>query len=105
MFRSVNSFLNMIFKSSQGAKSGFEVKTRRYKKDFTPSYVFMLKDLDSKEQQIFEATVYYLCTIAALKKEYQNDIIEVLNKALLKNKKHEDRAAYIQKMMEEKKLI
>lgn len=105
MFQSVNSFLNMIFKSSQSAKKGFENKTRHYKKDFTPSYVFILKDLDSKEQQVFEAAVYYLCTIAALKKEYQNDITEALNKTILKNKKHEARVAYIQKMMEEKKLI
>lgn len=105
MFRSVNSFLNMIFKSSQGAKRGFENKQRRYKKDFTPSYVFLLKDLDNKEQQIFEATVYYLCTIAALKKEYQKDILDILNEAVSANKKHPERSLYIQKMLQEKKLI
>lgn len=105
MFRSVNSFLNMIFKSSQGAKRGFENKQRCYKKDFTPSYVLIAKDLENKENQVFEAAVYYLCTIASFKKDYASDIIGILNKTISENKKNPERVAYVEKIMQEKKLI
>ena len=103
MFRSINSFLNMIFKSS--GKSNTQTAFRRYEKDFTPTYILIAKDLENKESQIFEAAVYYLCTLAVLKKEYQKDILDILNKAALSNKKYPERSIYIQKMLQEKKLV
>ena len=78
---------------------------RQYKKDFTPSYVLIAKDLENKEEQVFEAAVYYLCTIASFKKDYASDIIGILNKTISENKKNPARVAYVEKMMYEKKLI
>jgi len=103
MFRSINSFLNMIFKSAE--KENLQKKNERGKKTFTPTYLLIQKDLENKQFQIFEAAVYYLCTIAAQKKKYQTDIIEILNKAILKEKPDSKRALYIKKMMQEKKLF
>ena len=100
MFRSVNSFFKMIFSSSKQIGDGAKIST--YKKGFTPSYVLIAKDLENEQPQIFEAAVYYLCTIAALKKAYRADILDILNKAASKNKMH---AGYIEKIMREKKLI
>ena len=101
MFRTINSFFNMIFKSSEQSVG----KVHRYKKNLTPSYVLIAKDLENKESQIFEAAVYYLCTIASLRKDCQADILHILNKAISENKKYPERVAYIEKMMREKKLF
>ena len=100
MFRSVNSFFKMIFSSAKQTGDGARVSV--YKKGFTPSYVLIAKDLENTEPQIFEEAVYYLCTIASLKKAYRVEISDILNKAAAKNKVY---AAYIEKMMHEKKLI
>jgi len=104
MFRSINSFFNMIFKSSEQVKDDAQPR-HRYKKDFTPSYVLIAKDLENKENQVFEAAVYYLCTIASFKKDYASDIIGILNKTISENKKNPERVAYVEKIMQEKKLI
>ena len=59
----------------------------------------------SKKEPQHEAAVYYLCTIASFKKDYASDIIGILNKTISENKKNPARAAYVEKMMYEKKLI
>lgn len=100
MFRSVNSFFKMVFSSAK--QTGDGIKTIVYKKGFTPSYVLIAKDLESGEPQIFEAAVYYLCTIAAFKKAYRADILDILKREASQNKAH---AGYIEKIMHEKKLV
>ena len=104
MFRSINSFFNMIFKSAERAETK-KTSAHRCNKNLTPSYVLVAKDLESKEHQVFEAAVYYLCTIASFKKDYESDIVDILNKTARANKKQPTRVAYIEKMMCEKKLV
>lgn len=100
MFRSINSFFKMIFSTAE--QNSLRPKVNFYNKGFTPSYVLIAKDLESAKPQIFEAAVYYLCTIAALRKAYRTEIVDILRKAASQNKIH---AAYIEKAMQEKKLI
>lgn len=100
MFRSVNSFFKMIFSSAE--QNSLRPKVNFYNKGYTPSYLFIEKDLESTKPQIFEAAVYYLCTIASLRKACRAEIVDMLHKAASQNKIH---AAYIEKVMQEKKLI
>ncbi len=67
----------------------------------TPSYVTVAQDLNSPEQQVFEAAVYYLCVMASQKPEYQKEISDILMSQMKKNQKQASRVAYIKKMMEE----
>ena len=48
------------------------------KKTFSSTYLTLLPGLDSKEKQLFEASVYYLVKIAANKQKYRDEIIEIL---------------------------
>ena len=45
----------------------------------TPPYVLIAAELSHPEQLVFEAAVYYLCTIAFYETRYQKPIIDILN--------------------------
>ena len=68
-------------------------------KDFTPTYLLVAQDLNSREDQVFEAAVYYLCVIARQKQEYRKEIIALLKEEMKKNKAQSARTAYIKNML------
>ena len=105
MFKTINSFWKMIFNASKSENEGAKANRRTHKKDYTPSYMLIARDLQSKHFQVFYAAVYYLCVIAVCKKEYKNDIIDILNKALKTYHTNAERVVCITQMMKEKKLI
>ena len=82
MFKTINSFWKMIFNASQSENTIIKANRRVYKKNNTPTYVLIARDLESKHKQVFEAAVYYLGVIASLKKDYKDEIIDILNEAL-----------------------
>ena len=101
MFKKMTSFWEMIFSSGEEEKVNYCKNIHRNKKDVTPSYVEISKDLNSKENQVFEASVYYLCVIAKMKQEYQKDISEIVNMYLNKNKAKTSRVSYVLEMAKE----
>ena len=99
MVKNDTSFWKMVLGSE--AKSSAAVEQQKQ----TPSYIAIGQDLNSSEQQVFEAAVYYLCVIASQKKEYQKEISDILINQMKKTKAQTARVAYIKKMMEEYKLV
>ena len=63
-------------------KASYALAHTEVKNKYSPTYLSLLPGLDSKEKQLFEASVYYLARIAANKSKYYQEIIEILqNKA------------------------
>ncbi|MBR6408925.1 MAG: hypothetical protein IKS23_01605 [Alphaproteobacteria bacterium] len=95
MSKTAKSFWNMVY--------GFS-KNQENQKDFTPTYLEISKNLNSKDEQVFQAAVYSLCVVANQKKEYQSQIVALLTQYLKKSKAPKSRISYIKKMMEEQGL-
>ncbi len=95
MSKTAKSFWNMIYDFS---------KNQENQKGFTPTYLEISKSLNSKDEQVFEASVYNLCAIANQKKEYQSQIVTLLMQHMKKSKAPKSRISYIKKMMEEQGL-
>ena len=64
-------------------KAAYALNNADIKKRFTPPYLSMVSGLDSKEKQLFEATVYYLTKIAIKKSKYREDILNLLKEKSL----------------------
>lgn len=105
MFKTINSFLKMISKASKTEISFKKNYRHVHKGDNTPSYLLIAHDLQSPHTQVFEVAVYYLAVIASLKKNYKDEIVNILNDALKANKNRPERTAYIENMLKDKKLI
>ena len=63
-------------------KASYTLSLAETKKHFTPTYQTILQGLDSKDKQVFEASVYYLTKIAIKKNKYQKDIIKAMQDRL-----------------------
>ena len=63
-------------------KASYALSIAETKKHFTPTYMTILQGLDSKDKQVFEASVYYLAKIAIKKNKYQKDIIKAMQDKL-----------------------
>lgn len=59
-------------------KAAYALSQTEIKKTFTPTYQSILWGLESEDKQIFEGTVYYLVRIALNKKQYRDDIADIL---------------------------
>jgi len=59
-------------------RAAFQLSQAEIKKTFSPTYLSILDGLNSEEKQIFEGTVYYLVQIAINKKQYHDDIEDIL---------------------------
>ncbi|HCU58607.1 MAG TPA: hypothetical protein DIC64_01360 [Alphaproteobacteria bacterium] len=95
MFKKISSFWEMIFGPSDEENAG-DLKLHTYKKKgLTPTFFDIARDLSSKQDQVFEASVYNLCVIAKAKVEYQNEILKILSDYLVKRPKETKRAEYI----------
>ena len=97
MFQKMGFFLDHLFKTGDSSCDDFYCTNSKEKQ--TPTYVFIAKDLENKNEQIFEAAVYYLCTIALHKTNYQTNILSMLNTYAQKASTKANRRDYIQKMM------
>ena len=68
-------------------------------KGYTKTYLVIAAHLGAEKQQIFEAAVYYLCTIAVNKPQYQQPIIEILGTYMNEHKNQPERLAFIENML------
>ena len=100
MFKKISSFWSAILGSEAKCECSKNLKCEKGK---TPTYLLIANDLDNPNFQVFEAAVYHLSTIAELKPQYRDNVLKILNEYL---KKHalSERTAYIEKIIEEKKL-
>ena len=73
MFQKISSLWAKIFSCS----GNFDIKPSQIK-GYTPVYLKIAEDLKSKNMQVFEAAVYYLCIMAAQKQTLKNEIIPLL---------------------------
>ena len=59
-------------------KASYALSQAEIKKTFSPTFLSMLSGLESDDKQIFEGTVYYLTRIALHKKQYHDEIRDIL---------------------------
>lgn len=59
-------------------KAAYALSQTETKKTFSPTFLSILSGLESDDKQIFEGTVYYLTRIALHKKQYSDEIKQVL---------------------------
>lgn len=72
---------------------------------FTPPYLLIAASLNTENLPVFEASVYYLCTIAANKPAHKQSIIEILNSYLEENQENQAKSEYIKNEMKNFNLI
>lgn len=61
-------------------RSAYEVSKLPEKDVFTPPYLWIAEQLQSKDNQIFRGAVYYLADIAVNEAGHTDAILEILNK-------------------------
>lgn len=79
-------------------KTSYIISKKEFEKSCTPPYVAIAAQLGSDKQQIFEAAVFYLCTIAFNEPKYQNAIVHILDSYADEHKKFAERTDYINNM-------
>ena len=82
-------------------KTSYLISKKEFEKACTPPYVAVAAQLGTDKQQVFEAAVYYLCTIAVNEPKYEKAIIHELDSYMSEHKKNSVRVDYI-KIMKEK---
>ena len=65
---------------------------------YTPTYLLIARDLESPQDAVFEAAVYYLCVIANYKTNEKEPILKILNSTFHQKKLKASRRAYIEKL-------
>lgn len=99
MFQKINAFWSAIVDPS--TKNTTDAPSVCDKGAYTPTYLLMAKDLNSKESQIFEAAVFKLCITAAVKSVYRGAILKILNDYIKNNPTDANRREYITQCMSE----
>ena len=120
MFKNANLFITDFFKSLINKQSGEDItpkiaesiqkkeyfsSLKSYDKTFTPPYTLISYQLLSEKNEIFEASVYYLCTIAKNMPKYKSEIYSILMSYCEENKNMKNRIAYIHSQMETYNLL
>lgn len=59
-------------------RTAYEVSRQKEKDSYTPPYLWIAEELQSKDMQIFKASVNYLANIAVNEERYTQDIISIL---------------------------
>ena len=77
-------------------KEDFFRSLKNYSKTFTPPYLLISYQLLDEKNEIFEASVYYLCTIAKNSPKYKTDIYQILISYCENNKNLKSRIDFIQ---------
>ena len=65
---------------------------------YTPTYLLIARDLESPQDAVFEAAVYYLCAIAAHKTNEKEPILKILNSTFHQKHLKTSRREYIEKL-------
>lgn len=120
MFNDINRKITDFFKSwwsnnprndEISPQQALEIQKQSYvneetppAKSMTPPYLTIAEQLGSEKKQVFEAAVFYLCTIAATEPKYKKPIAYILKSFLQKNHNNAERAGYLSMMIEKYKL-
>ncbi len=80
-------------------KASYALTHAEIKKKYSPTYLSLVADLDSEEEQLFEASAYYLIRIAANKPKYRAEILEILNAKIADTKLNPEYKEYIKQQM------
>ena len=99
MLRKMSSFWDILFGKEKRKKNESGKKYFTAKKGVTPTFWLISENLEDDKEQVFEAAVYYLCVIAKMKKEYQQDILNIFDAYLKRNKLQPIREAYVRDML------
>lgn len=71
----------------------------------TPPYLLVAEDLFSTQQQVFEASVFYLCKIALNQKKYHDHILRILYAYMAEYTSKSIRIAYIKNTVKQLGLV
>ena len=114
MFKNANFFITDFFRSLIGKPPAENVTPKIanaiQKQDYfnsikdihhsnTPPYVLISYQLLNDKAEIFQAAVYYLCSIAQNSPNLKNEIMNVLQTYCNENKKLVDRVNFVQDYM------
>ena len=86
-------------------KGAYEAAQVVDKDSKTPPYKTIAEQLQSKDEQIYKASVYMLRNIAINEKKNRDEIIKVLEKSAEKNKKNQELYDYTTKKINEIKIL
>lgn len=81
-------------------KASYALTHAEIKKKYSPTYLSIVPGLDSKEKQLFEATVYYLVKIATNKTEYTKNIVEILKNKMADKQINPEYRDYIKQQLQ-----
>lgn len=76
-------------------KSAYDAMIEDEKDSFTPPYISIAEQLQSKNDQIFRGAVFYLHNIAVNEPKTTKEIKEILEKTLVANKLTPQQADYV----------
>ncbi len=79
-------------------KKSYLISKKEFEQICTPPYVAVAAQLGSNKQKVFEAAVFYLCTIAVNEPKYEKAILHVLDSYASEHEKIPQRAEYIKNM-------
>ena len=114
MFKNANFFISEFFRSLIGKQPSENITPKiataiqkqdyfnsinQHNQTYTPAYVLIGYQLLNDKKEIFEASVYYLCTIANNIPQSKNDIINILSDYMKNNSKLTERNDFIKNQM------
>ena len=76
-------------------RNSYDLSHSRIKESFTPAYKIIAEQLQVEDDQIFRGAVFNLTNIALTKREYAEDIISVLKKAMNKELRNQEQLEYL----------
>lgn len=119
MFKNANFFITEFFRSLLGKQPADSITPKiataiqkqeyfnslnNFEETFTPPYLVVAYQMHSKKQEIFEASVYYLCVIAKNTPKYKKDILKILKDYSVEHENQKVRVSYINNQIKIHKL-
>ena len=77
-------------------KSSYEHTHRTYTENYTPPYKVIAEQLQVENDQIFKAAVFNLTNIAINRRQYKQEIIDLLQKTAEDSNRSKEQITYIQ---------
>lgn len=93
----LENFFKKIRSSKYSKNSDSESSENAH--SYTKTYQLIARDLQNPQEAVFEASAYYLCTIASLKPTEQTEILQIMRAYLAPKNIPEKRRKYIEKLL------
>lgn len=100
LFRSGKERLISINVAKKIQQSAYEHALAHHEEAYSPTYLQMVPDLDDKNDQVFQAAVYYLGKIAENNQEYREAIMILMNNRIASSQVSDNRKQQLKAKVE-----